>query len=146
MRNDEALYSYAVERILETGDWLTPRLIPDDGPFYEKPPLKLWIVAGAMKLGLVPQNETGLRYFDALFGGVAFLYVYTLGWRLAGVACGLLSVLLLFTLDPLLFAHGLRSNNMEAAVLLGYCGGAYHFLRWVEEQSRPRLHALAVAG
>src|SRR5262249_17526208 len=30
------------------------------------------------------------------------------------------------------FDHGLRSNNMEASLLLCYCGGAYHFLRWAE--------------
>ena len=46
--NDEAIYSYAVDRILETGDWLTPRSIPHDGPFLEKPPLKFWMVAGAI--------------------------------------------------------------------------------------------------
>src|SRR5688572_5216175 len=43
--NDEAIYSYAVDRILETGEWLTPRSIQVDGPFLEKPPLKFWMVA-----------------------------------------------------------------------------------------------------
>jgi 4-amino-4-deoxy-L-arabinose transferase-like glycosyltransferase len=146
MRNDEAIYSYAAERILETGDWVTPRLIPTDWPFFEKPPLKFWIVAGAMSLGLTPENEFGLRFFDALFGAVAFAYVYVLGWRLGGVIAGLTSVLTLFTLDPLIFEHGLRSNNMEAAVVLGYCGGVYHFVRWMDAPSRSKLHALAVAG
>lgn len=61
MRSDEAVYSYAVERILETGDWLTPRSIPTDGPFLEKPPLKLWLVAAGMRAGLLPRDELGMR-------------------------------------------------------------------------------------
>ena len=37
LRNDEAIYTHAIDSILETGDWLTPRL-PGDLPFLEKPP------------------------------------------------------------------------------------------------------------
>jgi 4-amino-4-deoxy-L-arabinose transferase-like glycosyltransferase len=145
---DEAIYSYAVDRIIETGDWLTPRAIPNDRPFLEKPPLKFWMVAGAIRVGLLPHDEFGLRFMDALFGAVAFVYVFWLGRWLAGSVCGFVAVLVLFTVDALLFEHGLRSNNMEAALVLSYCGGVYHFARWVEDSStrRPSLHALAVAG
>ena len=148
LRNDESIYSYAVDRILETGDWLTPRSIPNDGPFLEKPPLKLWIVAGAMVAGLTPQNELGLRVFDAVFGAAAFAYILAFGWRLAGPVCGAVALLVLFTLDPLLFEHGLRSNNMEGALFLAYAGGLYHFFRWTEDARRGprRLHALAFAA
>jgi 4-amino-4-deoxy-L-arabinose transferase-like glycosyltransferase len=148
MRNDEAIYSYAVERILDTGDWLTPRSIPSDSPFLEKPPLKFWIVAAGIKSGLLPLNEAGLRFFDGLFGAIAFVYVFLLGRRLSGPLCGLVAVLVLFTLDPLLFEHGLRSNNMEAPLFLCYCGGVYHFARWVEAEAlrKRSRHALAVAA
>ena len=44
--NDEAIYSYAVQSLIETGDWMNPRLAPSaDAVFLEKPPLKFWIVA-----------------------------------------------------------------------------------------------------
>jgi 4-amino-4-deoxy-L-arabinose transferase-like glycosyltransferase len=148
LRNDEAIYSYAVDKILETGDWLTPRLIPGDGPFLEKPPLMFWIVAAAIQAGLLPHDEFGLRFVDALFGAVSFVYVFYLGRLLAGSLCGVVAVLILFTIDPLLFTHGLRENNMEAPLVLAYCGGLYHFARWVEESAargRP-LHALAVGA
>lgn len=146
--NDEAIYSYAVDRMLETGDWLTPRAIPYDGPFLEKPPAKFWIVAAAIRAGVLPRDEFGLRFMDALFGSVAFMYVFFLGRWLAGPFCGVVSVLVLFTLDPLIFEHGLRSNNMEAALVLCFCGGVYHFARWVEDGSTKRaaIHALAVAA
>ncbi len=128
--NDEAIYSYAVDRILETGEWLTPRSIPTDEPFLEKPPLKFWMVAAPIRVGLLPHDEFGLRFIDALCGAAAFVYVFLLGRWLAGPVCGAAAVLVLFTIDPLLFEHGLRSNNMEAPLFLSYCGGLFHFARW----------------
>ena len=42
LANDEAIYSYAVESILTTGDGLSPRSSPNaDITFLEKPPLKI---------------------------------------------------------------------------------------------------------
>ena len=128
---DEAGHSFSVDRMLESGDWLVPKASPqEDQPFLEKPPLKFWIVALPIHMGLLPHNEFGLRFWDALFGSLAFLYVYAIGCRLAGAVCGVVSVLTLFVFWPLLFDHGLRTNNMEAALLLCYCGGTYHYLRW----------------
>lgn len=148
LHNDEAIYSYSVDKILETDEWLTPRSIQVDGPFLEKPPLKFWLVAGLMRAGLLPHDEGGQRAIDAIFGGLAFAYVFAIGRRLAGGICGAASVLVLFSLDRLVFEHGLRSNNMEAALLVAYCGGVYHFARWQERTDAPgaRWHALAVAG
>jgi 4-amino-4-deoxy-L-arabinose transferase-like glycosyltransferase len=148
LHGDESIYAYAVERIVETGHWLTPRSIPADGPFLEKPPLKMWLVAGGMALGVLPRDEAGMRLLDAVLGAIAFLYVYLLGRRLAGAVCGSVAVLVLFTLAPLVFGHGLRSNNMEAAVFLCYCAGVYHFVGWAGANSRraARGHALAAAA
>lgn len=147
LHNDEAIYSYSVDRILETDEWLTPRSIEVDGPFLEKPPLKFWLVAGLMRLG-VPHDDRGQRLLDALFGALAFVYVCALGQRLAGPICGVSAVMVLFALDRLIFDHGLRSNNMDAALLLSYCGGVYHFARWeASPDSRDgRRHALIVAA
>jgi 4-amino-4-deoxy-L-arabinose transferase-like glycosyltransferase len=146
-RNDEAIYSYAVDRILETGDWLTPRSIPTDGPFLEKPPLKFWLVAGAMRLGLLPVDDRGMRLLDALFCSAAFVYVYLLGQRMAGPVAGAISVFLLFSYDPLLFEHGVRGNNMEGMLMLAYAGGVYHFSRWATDDRADvrRRHALGTA-
>lgn len=147
MHNDEAIYSYAVHRILETGDWLNPRAIPSDDLFIEKPPLKYWLVGGAMKLGLIPRNDGGMRAWDPVFGTVAFVYVFLLGRRLAGPVCGLVAVFTLFMVRPLVFDHGLRSNNMEAALFLAYTGGIYHLMRWVESpEGTARRHTWAAAG
>lgn len=55
---DEPIYSFAVDKILENGDWLTPRAIPSNNTaFLEKPPLKFWIVAATIRSGLAPRRR-----------------------------------------------------------------------------------------
>ena len=147
VENDEGIYSYAVDGILATGDWLNPLASPhDDVVFLEKPPLKFWIVAAPIRLGLLPHDEFGLRFWDALFGAIGFLYVFVIGRRLAGVVCGLIAVMVLFVYEPLLFEHGLRGNNMEAPLFLCYCGGVYHYIAWATgDDLRGRWrHVMAV--
>jgi 4-amino-4-deoxy-L-arabinose transferase-like glycosyltransferase len=147
MENDEAIYSYAVDGILAKGDWLNPPLSPDQGwTFLEKPPLKFWIVAAPIRLGLLPHNEIGMRLWDAAFGTVAFLYVFAIGRRLRGPVCGFLALMVLFVYEPLLFTHGLRNNNMEAPLFLCYCGGVYHYLAWASAAGKrsSRAHIWAV--
>jgi len=147
MRSDEAIYSYAVERILETGEWLTPRSIPNDEPFYEKPPLKFWLVAAGMRLGLLPQNDAGMRGLDALAAAITFLYMYAIGARLRGPIAGIVGVLALFSFNAILVEHGFRSNNMEGPLVVAYAAAFFHAMRWaeVEPQHRAR-HAFAIAG
>ena len=139
--NDEAIYSYAVAGIVESGEWLTPSSSPQTvspgnpanhvDPFLQKPPLKLWIVALPIALGLLPLDEFGLRFWDALFGAIAFVYVFLIGRRLVDSLCGAGAVFILFIHSPLMFGHGLRSSNvMEAALVLAFAGGIYHFLAW----------------
>jgi hypothetical protein len=141
---DEAIYSFAAERIAADGDWLTPKNIPFvDEPFLEKPPLKFWIVAAPLAAGWLEPGEFALRVWDASFGAAAFLYVFLIGSLLFGPLAGAIAVLVLFAHQPLLFVHGLRSNTMEAPLVLSYCGGIYHFLAW---QRRPRpAHGAAAA-
>ncbi len=145
--NDEAIYSYAAESIVETGDWMNPRSSPSSNTvFLEKPPLKFWIVALPIRLGLLPDNDFGLRFWDPVLGGLAFLYVFAFGRRLAGWSCGAAALVILYTFNDLIFTHGLRGNNMEAALVLAYAGGIYHYLRWTETERRgtARAHAAAV--
>ena len=158
LANDEAIYSYAVDGIVERGEWLAPLASPQTAPpgdpgtppqvFLEKPPLKFWIVALPIVLGLLPLDEFGLRFWDALFGAVAFVYVFLIGRRLVDSLCGAGAVFLLFIHLPLMFGHGLRSNVMEAALVLAYAGGIYHFLAWSESDRRSRRwsHIFAFAG
>ena len=145
LETDEAIYSFAVDRILEVGDWLEPKSSPSETVvFLEKPPLKFWLVAAPMKAGLLPHSLFGMRFMDALAGSLAFLYAFAIGTLLAGPVCGGVAVLLLFINWPLVFEHGLRTNNMEGSLVLSYCAGVFHFLRWsaLDDERRRRRHAL----
>jgi 4-amino-4-deoxy-L-arabinose transferase-like glycosyltransferase len=146
LETDEAIYSFAVDRILEIGDWLQPKSSPSEtAVFLEKPPLKFWIVAAPIRAGLLPHDELGLRFWDALFGAVSFIYVFAIGSVLAGPVCGAVAVMLLFVHWPLVLDHGLRTNNMEGPLFLCYCGGVYHFLRWAATVDRRKYaHAVAI--
>jgi 4-amino-4-deoxy-L-arabinose transferase-like glycosyltransferase len=135
--NDEAIYAHAVTSIVDEGAWATPWSSPREDPFLEKPPLKLWIVAAGQLAGLKP-NELGMRFFDPLFGALALVYIYLLGCRAGGVLAGLGAGATLFLFAPLLFDHGLRQGTMDAALLLSYCGGAWHFLAWIRQPPRSR--------
>jgi 4-amino-4-deoxy-L-arabinose transferase-like glycosyltransferase len=145
LRNDEAIYSYSVDRVLETDEWLTPRISPSDDQFLEKPPLKIWLVAGAMRAGLVPRDERGMRGLDVALAGVAFVYVYLLGCRLAGPIAGFTACFLLFAFDSLILEHGVRGNHMESALVTSYCGGIYHFVRWMDGGDSRRRHTVMAA-
>jgi 4-amino-4-deoxy-L-arabinose transferase-like glycosyltransferase len=136
IENDEAIYTYSVEKMLDSGDWLTPRTIPGETPFLEKPPLKFWMVAAPIRVGVLPRSPFGLRFVDALLGALAFGYVALFGYRLGGLACAVASPLVLFGIRDLVLLHGLRSNNMEAALVAAYAGGLYHFVRWREDGRR----------
>jgi hypothetical protein len=96
-----------------------------------------------MRLGLMPHDEFGLRFWDATMGAIAFLYVFAIGSLLAGPVCGAVALLVLFVHWPLLLDHGIRTNNMEAALLLSYCGGIYHYVRWSEDRQSRLTHAVA---
>ena len=130
VENDEAIYTYAVERMIDTGDWMTAREIPYDYAFLEKPPLKFWMVGLPIRYGLLPRSEFGFRVVDVVLGAIAFGYVALFAYRLAGPAAAVGSCLILFGLRDLVLVHGIRSNNMEASLLAAYTGGLYHFLRW----------------
>ncbi|MCC7181002.1 MAG: hypothetical protein IT177_21665 [Acidobacteria bacterium] len=147
IENDESIYTYAALRMAETGDWLTPRYVDTDGLFLEKPPLKFWLAAVPVRLGLIPGTVAGLRLIDAALSAAAFGYLMLFGWRLAGIVCGAVTLILLLSYHSLLFHHGLRENNMESALVLSYAAGLFHVVAWASSGTAVarRRHAMAAA-
>lgn len=145
VENDEAIYSFASDRIVETGEWLTPVAIYEGNPpFLEKPPLKLWLVAFGLKLGL-PDSNWGHRFFDAVFSAAAFFYLVGIGYRMGGRWAGLFSGLIFFTFREPMLDHGLLSNNMESALVLQYAGSLFHFQSWMAADRGSTANPIAIA-
>lgn len=147
LENDEAIHAQVVESILRSGDWFELRN-PYGGPFLEKPPLKFWLVAAAMASGALPDDERGMRTLDAVLATVALVYLFLIGDRLAGVACGLTTVVLLLANERWVFEHGLRTHNLEASLVLAYAGGIFHLLAALDarDDRRSRRHIAAVGA
>jgi hypothetical protein len=74
----------------------------------------------------------GWLSFDALIVSFTFLYVFAIGWRLAGPVCALVAAILLFVLAP-------RGD------FLFFAGGVYHFLAWRSSGPDARGHVIAMA-
>jgi 4-amino-4-deoxy-L-arabinose transferase-like glycosyltransferase len=88
---DEGRYVEIPREMVQTGDYLTPRL--DDVKYFEKPVLFYWLEAFAIKLfGL---KEFFLRLWPALFALLGCVAVYCAGRRLYGRRSGLVAAVVL---------------------------------------------------
>jgi 4-amino-4-deoxy-L-arabinose transferase-like glycosyltransferase len=111
---DEGRYVEIPREMVETGNWLTPRL--NGVKYFEKPPLFYWFEAALIKLfGL---GEWSVRLGPALFALFGCLSVYYAGIRLSGFRPGLLSGVVLAT-SILYYAMGRAITlDMPVSVLL----------------------------
>jgi 4-amino-4-deoxy-L-arabinose transferase-like glycosyltransferase len=81
---DEGRYAEIPREMLDTGDFITPRL--NYVEYFEKPPLFYWFVASSMKL--FGENERAVRIVPGLIGFVTVLLVMGLGKRLFDAQTG----------------------------------------------------------
>lgn len=101
---DPAQYADVARRMLESGDWL--HLRDQNGPFYNKPPLTMWLQAAGMVVFGV--DAFAARLPGLLFGVVAMLATFFIGRALGGERRGLTAAALtgaalsthLMVLDP----------------------------------------------
>src|SRR5436190_2104554 len=90
---DESIYAQVSKEMVRTGDWLTPHW--NAQPWFEKPPLYLWLTAAAFKVFGI--TEFAARLASALSGAGLVAIVYLLGRRLYDTAVGVLAALITLT-------------------------------------------------
>ena len=131
---DEGRYAEIPREMLESGDFITPRL--NYVKYFEKPPLFYWSVAGSM--ALFGQEEWAVRIVPALAGFLTILLIMVLGKRFFGTRTGVMAGWVYLTsLVPLILARlpiidGLFSLFLTAtwgAWWLGYAAPAGHMKR-----------------
>jgi 4-amino-4-deoxy-L-arabinose transferase-like glycosyltransferase len=88
---DETRYAQIGMEMLETGDWVVPRL--DGEPYLDKPPLLYWMTA--LSYTLFGFNEQSARLPMALSAWLTILSVFILGRRLVGDWAAWIGALLL---------------------------------------------------
>lgn len=128
---DETFYAECAREMLERGDFLVPHF--NGKPFLEKPPLAYWFMALGFKLFGV--GELGARFFSAIFGIGAVLFVFFTGKRLSRKEGGLLPALVLAS--SLLFVVASRLALTDAYLLFSLAGALYFFTLVVTEPRKP---------
>ncbi|GAB7128182.1 glycosyltransferase family 39 protein [Silvimonas sp. JCM 19000] len=69
---DEGRYAEIAREMLNSGDWITPRL--NGIKYFEKPPLQYWMTAGSFRI--FGENEFAARFWPALTGFAAVVMVW----------------------------------------------------------------------
>ena len=124
---DEINFAEIAREMIVTGDYLRPQI--DFLPFWEKPPLYVWMQALCMQVFGV--GEFAARLPDALCGIVTLLVLYRIGKRLRNEVFGLLWVLAYLgsILPHLYFRSGIIDPWFNLFIFLGL----HAFIRCVRE-------------
>lgn len=94
---DEGRYAEIPREMVDTGDWLTPRL--NGFKYFEKPALQYWTTA--VGFTLFGESSTTARLWPAVTGFLGALWAGYLGWRLFGRRAGFYAFLI--TVSGLLY-------------------------------------------
>lgn len=118
---DEGRYAGIARAMLESGDWVTPRL--DGVPFLDKPPLFYWLEGASFAMFGV--HVASARLVPALLGVLGCTLVLLAGSRLYGPRTGLVAALVLAT-NPYYFVAATYVNH-DLAVAVGIAGALLGF-------------------
>lgn len=133
---DEGFYANAALGMLESGDYLVPRL--NGEPFLDKPPLVYWVEAtGALFLG---RTEWGLRFGHALLFVASALLAGAAARRLSDSRLGLDASLLYATLPLSYFAASVLTPDTPLA--FGLALALYGLIRL---ESKPAAESSRLA-
>jgi 4-amino-4-deoxy-L-arabinose transferase-like glycosyltransferase len=114
MGPDEPRYAWIARDMMESGDWITPRLY--GSPWFEKPPLYYWGAALSFKLFGV--SETSARLPSAIAALLATLALAWLAWRVYGSATARWLLLLLPSSAAMIgFSHSAATDMPFSAML-----------------------------
>ncbi len=134
--SDEAIEALTSREMLQTGDWLTPRL--NGGFRYTKPPLYFWLTAGTFLV--VGQTDLALRFWSGAAGAGTVLLTGLIGRRLFGARAGVFAALALATSARFVYYHGARNCCLDPTATFWIALG---MLCVVSRRAHPRLLILA---
>lgn len=111
---DEARYAEIPREMLESGDFITPRL--NYVAYFDKPPLYYWL--NALSFSVFGETEFAARLFSALAGLGTILLTWRLGWALYGRRAALFSALVLGTSVGFVVQARLNTIDMTLTFLM----------------------------
>ena len=139
---DEINFAECAREMIVTGDYSTVRI--NYIPFWEKPPLFIWMQVLSMKLFGI--NEFAARFPNALGGIITLLVLFNAGRKLYDEKMGMLWALLYMgSLLPFMyFRSGIIDPWFNLFIFLGFY---YFFLGYIEYRNNRKGNSLfLVAG
>lgn len=137
---DEGRYIEIPREMVETGDYVLPRL--NGVLYFEKPPLFYWLQASA--IDLLGISEWSMRLWPALLGLFGCWMTYAVGARFYGRTAGVVSAAILAT--TLLYYALARFVTIDMAVSTFVTAALFAFLLSAEEEDEKRAIRWARAG
>jgi len=131
---DEINFAESAREMITSGDYLTVQI--NYIPFWEKPPLFIWMQVLSMKLFGI--NEFAARFPNALCGVITLLILFNIGNKLAGKRFGLLWAALFggSVLPFIYFKSGIIDPWFNLFIFLGI----YHFFCFLTSENKRSLN------
>jgi len=107
---DEGRYAEIAREMLNSGDWITPRL--NGFKYFEKPPLQYW--GSAISMALLGETNAAARVWCAGLGFIGALWVGFVGGRLYSRSAGYFAFL--FSISTVLYVGMGHANSLDMGV------------------------------
>lgn len=138
---DEINFAEAAREMLVTGNYTRVQI--DYEPFWEKPPLFIWMQAISMKIFGV--NEFAARFPNAVLGIIVALVLYTIGKKLYDKTFGLLWALVY--MGSILPSFYFRSGIIDPVFNLFMFLSVYSLWKFYStDESRMSMRTIMIAG
>jgi 4-amino-4-deoxy-L-arabinose transferase-like glycosyltransferase len=107
---DEGRYAEIAREMLNSGDWITPRL--NGFKYFEKPPLQYW--GSAISMALLGETNAAARIWCSGLGFIGALWTGFVGSRIYGRSAGFFAFL--FLISTVLYAGMGHANSLDMGV------------------------------
>ena len=135
---DEGRYGEVGRWMLQSGDWLTPRL--NGIPFFHKPPYLYWLEA--ISLATFGVNELALRLVPALHAGLMLVGLYLSARAVGGEQVARRAALMLGTSLAFLLGGQYINHDMLVASWIGVAIWCFAFAFMAGDKPNPALARL----
>lgn len=138
---DEAKHAVVAREAATQGHWVP--LTYNGRPYFNKPPLRIWLTAITFKL--VGIDEWSVRLWSGIFGLGTVLALYLLGRRIWTNRVAFLSALILLTSHQYIYNHCVRTGETDSMLIFCWTCGLLLLQLAVRQQSRVLLFASAAS-
>lgn len=138
IKPDEGRYAEISREMVQSGDWVTPRL--NGLKYFEKPPLQYWVTAIAYSV--FGAHEWTARLWTGLTGFFGVLLIYATGRRIYGQQAGLFAALILAC--SLLYAGIGHMNSLDMGVTFFMSAGLCALLLAQQTQISARAQKILI--